>query len=158
MIATMTTIHSIFEILVWAGAICGIIDLAAAMTLSASRGIPPKRLLQTIASALIGRKAFDHGGPAAALGFALHFVIAFTVAAVYVGASRFLPALNQYPIPSGLLYGVGVHLVMTFVILPLTALKRPFSMMFFLVQLAIHAFCVGLPIALVTRYFFALAQ
>jgi uncharacterized membrane protein YagU involved in acid resistance len=150
----MTTPHSILEILFWAGATCGVIDLAAAMTLSASRGIPPKRLLQTIASALIGQKAFERSGPAVALGFALHFVIAFTVAVIYVGATRYLPLLNQYPVPSGLLYGVGVHLVMTFIILPLTALKRPFSMVFFLVQLAIHAFCVGLPIALVAHYFF----
>jgi hypothetical protein len=146
------TSHSTAEILFWAGAICGIIDLAAAMTLSALRGITPKRLLQTIASALIGPKALEHGW-AAALGFALHFVIAFTVAAIYVGASRYFPLLNQYPIASGLLYGICVHLVMTFIVLPLTALKRPFSMAFFLVQLAIHAFCVGLPIALVTHHF-----
>jgi uncharacterized membrane protein YagU involved in acid resistance len=150
---TMTPSHSTVEILFWAGVICGVIDLAAAMTFSASRGIPPKRLLQSIASALIGPKAFARGG-AAALGFALHFGIAFAVAAVYVGASRRLPLLNQYPIASGLLYGIGVHLVMTFIILPLTALNRPFSIVFFMVQLAIHAFCVGLPIALVTRYFF----
>jgi uncharacterized membrane protein YagU involved in acid resistance len=154
----MTTTHSILEPLIWAGATCGVIDLAAAMTLSASRGIPPKRLLQTIASALIGPKSFEHGGATAALGLVLHFVIAFTVAAIYVGASRYITALNQYPVPSGLLYGVGVHLVMTFIVLPLTALKRPFSMGFFLIQLAIHAFCVGLPIALVTHHFFTLAQ
>jgi len=100
----------------------------------------------------MGSKAFERRW-AAALGLAVHFGIAFTVATIYVTASRYLPVLNQHPIASGLLYGVGVHLVMTFVILPLTSLKRPFSMAFFCVQLVIHAFCVGLPIALVTRCF-----
>ena len=100
----------------------------------------------------MGPRAFGSRGTAA-LGVALHFVIAFTVATIYVIASRYLPFLTRHAIASGLLYGVGVHLVMTFIVLPLTALKRPFSMVFFLSQLVIHAFCVGLPIALVTGYF-----
>ena len=116
------------------------------------RGITPKRLLQAIASASIGPKAFQQRG-AAALGLAFHFVIAFSVATVYVTASRYLLLLARHPIASGLLYGVGVHLVMTFVVLPLTSFKRPFSKLFFAVQLVIHAFCVGLPIALVTSHF-----
>ena len=140
------------EILLLAGAIAGTIDLSAAMAFSALRGIRPQRLLQTIASALIGAKAFAHR-ESAALGFVLHFAIAFSVAAIYVISSRYLQFLTQHAIVSGLLYGVGVHLVMTFIVLPLSSLKRPFSMMFFVVQLFIHAFCVGLPIALVTRRF-----
>jgi uncharacterized membrane protein YagU involved in acid resistance len=146
------TRHSTVEILLWAGAISGSIDIAAATAFSAMRGIPPKRLLQAIASALIGSRAFERRWTAA-LGFVLHFVIAFTVATIYVTASRYLPVLSRHPIASGILYGVGIHLVMTFLVLPLTSLKRPFSPAFFAVQLVIHAFCVGLPIALVTRYF-----
>ncbi|HEY1787528.1 MAG TPA: hypothetical protein VGJ73_05200 [Verrucomicrobiae bacterium] len=149
----MTTSFSLVEIIFCAGAICGTIDFAAAMAFSASRGVPPQRALRAIASAAIGPGAFERSG-AAALGLALHFVIAFSVAAVYVCASRWLPALNQYPVTSGILYGICVHLVMTFIVLPLSALKRPFSMTFFLGQLLIHAFCVGLPIALVTHYFY----
>jgi hypothetical protein len=144
--------HPAVEILFLAGAIAGCIDLAAATTFSALRRILPKRLLQAIASALIGSKAFERRW-AAAVGLGIHFAIAFTVATIYVSASRYLPVLVAYPVASGLLYGVGVHLVMTFIVLPLTSLKRPFSMVFFVVQLVIHAVCVGLPIALVTRRF-----
>ena len=149
----MDTTHlSSVEILFRAGAIAGCIDLAAATTFSAIRGVTPKRLLQAIASALIGAKAFAQRR-AMALVVILHFAIACTVAAIYVVASRYLPVLDRHPVASGLLYGVGVHLVMTFLVLPLTSLKRPFSKVFFAVQLVIHAFCVGLPIALVTHHF-----
>jgi uncharacterized membrane protein YagU involved in acid resistance len=149
---TDLTRHSTVEIRFWAGAISGSIDIAAATALSAIRGITPKRLLQAIASALIGSKAFARRW-VAALGFALHFVIAFTVATIYITASRYLPVLNRHPLASGILYGVGVHFVMTLFVLPLTSFKRPFSAVFFIVQLVIHAFCVGLPIAFVTPYF-----
>jgi uncharacterized membrane protein YagU involved in acid resistance len=148
---TGTTGVSTIEILFLAGLIAGSIDLAAATALAAFRSVLPKRVLQGIASALIGPRAFRSRGTAA-LGFALHFVIAFTVATIYVIASRYLPFLTRHAIASGLLYGVLVHLVMTFIVLPLTALKRPFSMAFFLGQLVIHAFCVGLPVALVARH------
>jgi len=150
------TSHWPVETALAAWAIAGSIDLAAATTFSAIRGTGPKRVLQAIASALIGPKAFER--PAfAMLGLALHFLIALTVASVYVGASLYLHALDQHPFVSGPLYGISVHLVMTFIVLPLSRLKRPFSAIFFSVQFLIHAFCVGLPIALVTRYFANLA-
>jgi hypothetical protein len=152
-IVITTTGHSAIKVLFWAGAIAGSIDLAAASVFGAIRGIPPRRLLQGICSALIGPKSFELRRLSVALGFALHFVIAFTVAAIYVTASRYLPVLIAHPIASGMLYGICVHITMTFGVLPLTFLKRPFSMTFFLGQLLIHAFCVGLPIALVVRHF-----
>jgi uncharacterized membrane protein YagU involved in acid resistance len=149
----MMTGHSAIKVLFWAGAISGSIDLIAASVFGAIRGIPPRRVLQTIASALLGPKAFELRRLSVALGLAMHFMIAFTVAAVYVTASRYFSVLVADPIASGMLYGVCVHVTMTFLVLPLTSLKRPFSMTFFLVQLVIHAFCVGLPIALVVRHF-----
>jgi hypothetical protein len=42
---------------------------------------------------------------------------------------------------------------MTFAVIPLSALNRPFSMSFFLGQLVINMVCVGLPIALVVKHF-----
>lgn len=51
-----------------------------------------------------------------------------------------------------MLFGAAVYLLMTFVVLPLSALDRVFSMSFFLGQLMINIFCAGLPIALVVKY------
>jgi hypothetical protein len=42
---------------------------------------------------------------------------------------------------------------MTFVVLPLSRLNRPFSFSYFFIQLVIHIFAVGLPIALVAHAF-----
>jgi uncharacterized membrane protein YagU involved in acid resistance len=145
--------HSLPEVILWGGFISGSIDLSAACTFGAMRGITPSRLLQTIASAMIGPKAFNIGRSAVALGLSLHFLIAFTVTTIYVVASRYLTMLTQHSLLSGLLYGAVVDLFMTFIVLPLSSIKRPFSMSFFLGQLVIHMLCVGLPISLVVKHF-----
>lgn len=149
---SFTASHSLPEVILWAGFIAGSIDLCAACTFGAIRGITPGRLLQTIASAMIGPKAFGTGR-SVALGLGLHFFIAFTVATTYAVASRYLTVLTGHSLLSGLLYGAAVHLFMTFIVLPLSSIKRPFSMSFFMGQLLIHMLCVGLPISLVVRHF-----
>lgn len=143
--------HSFPEVILLAGAIAGSIDLFAALTFAATRDTPPKRVLQAIASAMIGPNAFSRSSTVP-LGLGLHYLIAFTVATTYVVASRYLAVLTEHPLLSGILYGAAVHLFMTFVVLPLSSLKRPFSTTFFLAQLVIHMLCVGLPIALVVKH------
>ena len=71
-----------------AGLIAGTMDITAAFLTWYSRGIMPVRILQGIASALIGPKSFSMGMETAALGLALHFLIAFTAASVFYAASR----------------------------------------------------------------------
>jgi uncharacterized membrane protein YagU involved in acid resistance len=85
------------------------------------------------------------------LGF--HFLIAVVAAAVYYMTSRRVSALIEYAVLCGLLYGIAVHLFMSFIVLPLSALQRPFSGKFFAIQLVIHMFFVGLPISLIVRHF-----
>lgn len=83
-----------------------------------------------------------------------HFFIATVAAAVYFLASRRLPQLAQRPLTFGPLYGVAVYLVMTFVVVPLSAVpKRPFSPGLALVIVGVHMACVGLPIALAVARF-----
>lgn len=150
----IATSHSLPEVIFWGGLISGSIDLIAACTFAAIRGTEPKRVLQTIASAALGSKAFGpQSNSGIAIGLGLHFLIAFSVATTYTVASRYFATLTEHSVLSGLLYGAVVHLFMTFIVLPLSALKRPFSTTFFLVQLLIHMLCVGLPIALVVEHF-----
>jgi hypothetical protein len=79
-----------------------------------------------------------------------HFFIAFTVPLIYYAISRRLSALIDDSRFSGVVYDSAVHLVMSRVLVPLSAApKREFSAKAFLTQLIIHIFCVGLPIALV---------
>lgn len=133
-----------------AGLLAGALDITATSTLFILQGLSLERLWQLIASGALGDSAFLGGKKAAAAGLLFHFAIAFTVAAVYYGLSLLLPALVHSPFVWGAIYGAAVHLVMSRVVLPLSAApKRAFSAKAFLIQLAIHICFVGLPIALV---------
>ena len=147
------SIQSGVKVVLLAATASGILDLIAATILIASMGVPPKRMLQTIASAQMGSKAFEPGNNGATLGLAFHFFIALTASAVYYVAACYLTMLTNHAIIAGLIYGILIHLVMTFVVLPLSALRRPFSKVSFFTQFVIHMFCVGLTIALVVRHF-----
>jgi hypothetical protein len=84
-----------------------------------------------------------------------HFLIALIVAAIYYAISLTLPILTARPILCGILYGIGVHVVMSRIGVPLSAApKREFSLKAFLTQLMIHICLVGLPIALTVAHFF----
>jgi uncharacterized membrane protein YagU involved in acid resistance len=137
-----------------AGLLSGTLDLTATSTLVKTQGIPVERLLQTIASGALGSSAFQRGKKTAALGLFFHFLIAFSAAFAYYAISRKLTALIDTPLFSGVVYGSAVHLVMSRIVVPLSAApKRAFSAKAFLTQLIIHIFCVGLPIALIVSHY-----
>lgn len=117
-------------------------------------GVTPGRILQFIASGLLGREAFAGGTGTMALGLLLHYFIAFGVVTVYVLASRRLPILAQRPFVFGPIYGLLVHFTMHYVIVPLSAVTRtpgPKPLVVDVNQWLIHAFGVGLVTALFAR-------
>ena len=135
------------------GLIVGAMDITSAIIISVSRGSTPTRLLQFVASGLIGQSAFQGGAATAALGLALHFVIAFTLVTVFYLASRRLNFLRRQAVLSGLVYGLIVFGFMNFVVLPLSAAKPRHSLSGDLTQIAIHLFVIGLPTSLLLRRF-----
>jgi hypothetical protein len=137
----------------WGGLIAGTLDILAAFINSGLRGVRPTRVLQAIASGLLGAESFNGGFATAALGLVLHFFIATTATAVYYAASRKLKVLVDQAIVCGLAYGIPVYLVMNLVVLPLSAVPFKISHAFGNVVTAvlILMFCVGLPIALTVR-------
>jgi hypothetical protein len=140
--------------LLWAAFACGVLDITAALVVYGFFGLKPMRLLQGIASGLLGPKAFSGGLATAVLGVLCHFLIAFGAAAVYLVASRALGFLIEHAVVSGVLYGVAVYFFMNRIVLPLSAAaKRPFSFQMMIVGVVIHIFCVGLPISLSVRRF-----
>jgi len=140
----------------WGGLIGGILDISDALVFYGMRGIPPERLLQGIARGLIGARAMQDGWATATLGLSLHFLIAFTAAAVYYAASRKLRMLRERPIVSGLLYGIAVFVFMNMVVVPLSAIHRSptallkFDIVSINAVLALMLF-IGLPIALASK-------
>jgi len=150
--ATSKSYHAILL----GGLLCGTLDITAAFIFYGFlRGRSPIRILQSIASGLLGMDAYDGDLATAALGIALHFMIALTAAAIYHLASRKLKLLTQHPISCGLLYGVAVYLFMNFIVLPLSAFphKGAYTSAILIRGLAIHMFCVGLPISLANSWY-----
>ena len=131
--------------------IVGAMDITAAITQAISRGATATRLLQFVASGLIGQKAFTGGAATAALGLGLHFVIAFTLVTVFYFASQRLVLLRRYAVISGLIYGLIVFGVMNLIVLPLSAAKPRHSLTGDLIQIGIHMFIIGLATSLLVR-------
>jgi hypothetical protein len=65
------------------GAIAGACDITYAITFWAFRSVSAMRVLQSVASGLLGAPAFKGGLATAALGLVLHFFIAFAAATIF---------------------------------------------------------------------------
>ena len=144
-----------FRAILWGGLLAGVLDLTAAVVTNGFRGIAPIRILQSIASGLLGAESYKGGLRTAALGVALHFLITFTAAAIYYAASRKLTLLVRRVVVSGLLYGIAIYWFMNLIVLPLSAFphKITFRPAIAVTGLVVHMLCVGLPIALAVRRF-----
>ena len=145
---------------IWLGGLgAGALDFIGACVTNAPRGVTPLRVAQSIASGLLGAKAFQapsQGGyKTAAVGVGLHFFIALGAAAVFCLASSRLRWLVERPWLSGALYGMAVYWFMQLIVLPLSAIpfKLNFSWPAVTMGLVVHVLCVGLPIALSARWY-----
>jgi hypothetical protein len=132
------------------GLVVGTLDILDAFVFFWMRfGVRPTRILQSIAAGLVGREAAVAGGMAtAALGLALHFVIALGVVAVAVFAARQAPAIARRPFITGPIYGLIVYVVMNYVVIPLSAVPGTGGVPaapVLLNGLLIHMFGVGIP-------------
>lgn len=127
-----------------AGVICGILDGLSAILLFGAFGSTPAQIFQGIASGALGRAALTGGTAAVVIGVIAHFTVAFGAAAAYYAVSSVRPELNEHPIIAGVLFGVAVHLFMTFVVIPLSAIgSRPIVWPAFLSVLVVHMVVVG---------------
>jgi ABC-type transport system involved in cytochrome c biogenesis permease subunit len=140
-----------FHAILTAGLVVGVLDISSAFVIWWQRGVGARRGLQGIAAGLLGANAFDGGLVTAGLGLALHFFVAFVVVSVFYLASRRIQFLTIHPFVSGVLYGIGVYIVMYWFVLPLafpTFRHRPWNE---LLAVAIHISLIGLPCALIVR-------
>lgn len=143
-----------YKVILMAGLIAGALDITAASVNSTLRGRGPIWVLQSVASGVLGADSYNGGLASAALGLALHFLIATGAAAVYYAASRRLKLLVNRAIVCGLIYGVAVYLFMNLIVLPITFGRiTPYPLAAIITGLVIHMLCVGLPIALVVRHY-----
>lgn len=137
------------------GLVAGFLDGADALVFTKlALGLSPGRLLQYIASGLLGPPAFRGGWHTVALGVCIHFSIAIVAASVFCIASTRIGVLTETPLLSGTAFGLVVYAVMHYVVLPLSALPKrtiPVTRLEVANLLFSHIFFVGMPIALAAR-------
>lgn len=130
------------------GAIAGTLDMTSAIFTfgwQAPRGV---------AAGLLGRSSFTNPSPLLwILGLLLHFTIAFSAAAIYCLASRKLRFLRDNWLVCGAFYGIGVWVLMNFIVLPLCALHAvgPYQLRGLLQGIVAHIILIGLPISFSLR-------
>ncbi len=100
------------------GFIAGTIDIGVAVALY---HIGPVTLLQAIASGLLGKASYSGGLNTALFGLVLQWAMSLIIAAIFVLAASRLPVLRLRWLAMGLAYGVGIFVVMTFIVVPLSA-------------------------------------
>lgn len=134
-----------------AGLVSGALDLAAGFILYGAK-VP-----HVIAAGLLGASAFNGGAATNVLGVFLQFFIATSASAVFYFASRKLLFMLEHWIVCGIFFGIAVYLVMTLIVVPLSALRLhgPFTYEDLVTGLSVHIFLIGLPIAFSVRRFSA---
>ncbi len=115
------------------------------------------QLLQSIATGVLGRAAYDGGPPTALLGGVLHLTIATIWSTLYLLLVRTLPRLRRGVetlggrIGIGLAFGMLIWWCMDLIVLPLSqARATPFLSWNFLINSVQHAIMIGLPLSLWT--------
>lgn len=141
------------QAILWGGLIAGAIDISYAIGFSATRGVPPTRILQSVASGLLGSPAYQGGVATAVVGLLLHFLLMLIIAAIFYVASTRMRFLVAQPVLWGALYGFVVYWVMNLIVLPLSAFPSEvkFVPVVVITSLIVHAFGIGVPIALASR-------
>jgi hypothetical protein len=103
------------------GIVAGTIDIGAACLIN---GRSIAFILHAIAGGLLAQRSFAGGAATAVLGAALQEGMGILIAAIYVVAGEWLPALRRRWVGFGLAYGVAIFLVMNYVVVPLSAWRR----------------------------------
>jgi hypothetical protein len=130
------------------GLIAGVLDITDAVVVTLLLGGRPLRMLQGIASGLLGPISFEGGLATAVFGLGLHFFIALSAASIFFATTRAVPSLLRRPFLSGITYGLCVWAFMRFVVIPLSLVRMGHPGPILIAnQLFIHAFGVGVPIA-----------
>jgi uncharacterized membrane protein YagU involved in acid resistance len=137
------------------GLVAGTLDITYACVFWAIKaGVPPPRIFQSVAKGLLGAASFRGGASTAALGLLLHYFIATTMSVVYYFAAREWPPLHKYPLRCGAVYGLCLYVVMTYVVVPLSAAGGgggPQDKLWVGLSILVHMFLIGVPIAYSTR-------
>ena len=140
-----------FRAILTAGLVVGVLDISSAFVIWWQRGVGTRRGLQGIAAGLLGTKSYEGGLATAGLGLAIHFFVAFVVVSIFYLASRKIRFLTKRPFVSGVSFGIGVYMVMYWIVLPTAFPTFRHRLSNEILELAIHICLIGLPTAFIVR-------
>jgi hypothetical protein len=143
---------ALWKVIAGATLVVGTLDISDAFIFYGLRGTTPIRILQGIASGVLGRAAFSMGSRSALLGLIFHFFIAFCATTVFLLASRKF-SLASHPFFSGTVFGIALYIVMNYIVLPLSKIGlRPAPPFVPLINgIAALIVCIGIPLAFIAR-------
>lgn len=129
--------------------VAGTMDITAALTYyPLTANVEVVRILQGIASGVLGPRAFAGGPSTALLGLALHYLIAFIWTMVFFVAVRTFKPLLKNLMLTGMAYGIVVWAVMNLIVLPVSNVRHaPFNPSAAAIAAVILILCIGLPLA-----------
>src|ERR1700738_2438406 len=105
------------------GLVAGRLDIGVAALLNS---ISPLVVLVFIASGILGKAAYHAGLAGVALGLGLQWAMSLAIAFNYALGRERVDALTRSWVLGGVLYGVVIFLVMSFVVVPLSrAVPQP---------------------------------
>jgi len=150
-----TTSNSLLRLSVIGGIITGLLHLIIQVGLVYGLILksPFISSLQYLASGAIGNAAFTGGLATALFALILDFVMTIIIAGVFILSADRIPLLRRYVIPGSLLYGVGVFIVMNFIVVPLSAAPAlPAPPMWLLIETVLeHILLNGLPLGILVQ-------
>lgn len=138
--------------ILWSGFIVGILDaLAGVIAFFIFLGLNPFQVLKFIASGFHGPEAMNGGFLMVMAGNLYHFMISYIVAIIYFFLFPRMEILREKIVLMGLIYGLGIWLVMNLIVTPLSNVPQgPFNLGLTIVGIVWHMVLVGLPIAIIT--------
>ena len=108
---------------------------------------------QYVASGLMGDAAYTVGFATALLGVILEVLMTIIIAGIFIFSADRIPLLRKNVIVGSLLYGIGVFIVMNFVVLPLSAatVSAPPPTGLLIEMVLEHMLLIGLPLGIIVR-------
>ncbi|TMQ57054.1 MAG: hypothetical protein E6K76_11500 [Candidatus Eisenbacteria bacterium] len=148
--------RSVLRSIAAAWLVAGTLDILVAIVYyGVTVGVPATRILQGIASGILGVRAFHEGPASAALGLACHYTIALLWTLFFFVVYPRIGRVTERKWATAVLYGIFVSLVMNLAVVPLSNVpSRPFSLSHLVVATVILIFTIGLPLTIIVgRYY-----
>ncbi|MFC5579381.1 hypothetical protein ACFPOA_15315 [Lysobacter niabensis] len=114
-----------WPVVLYGGLAIALIDFCYCVLFWSSQGVAPMRLLQSIAAGALGKASFSGGVATALLGAGFQWFIGTCFVLAYALVAQRLDVLVRHPRRYGIAYGMLLYIVMSRIVVPLSAAQEP---------------------------------